>query len=123
MIPMDGQGDQQIGFWSIKVPARKKVAHRVVSSPYHFELVHATNVALGEDAQQGAHVVKISTADEEAVLCTLDKKLGYQASVDFAFGVDAEFSNSGPTDVYLTGYRCGAAARPPPATATAGMVA
>jgi hypothetical protein len=107
-----GQGDQQIGFWSIRVPAKKTVAHSVGSSPFHFELVHATTVALGEDAQPGAHVVKISTADEQAVLCTLDRKVCYQASVDFAFGVDAEFSNSGPTDVYLTGYRCapGAAA-------------
>ena len=69
------------------------------------KIIHVTGIALGEHPADGPHVVKIKTDGCAAVLGTLQKGVCYQFPVDFGLGSDTVFTNTGSTDIYVSGYK------------------
>ena len=106
MDPEGAGGDvSSIDPWGLAVPPRKTVTRAVHSSDEEFEIAHVTQCALGDKPVDGAHVVKMRVAGQEYVLGTLGKGIAYQFPCDFGFSSSVEFTNLGPSTVYLSGYR------------------
>lgn len=72
------------------------------------ELLHITNMALGEKPKEGArYTVKVACegSDGAVPVGTLLAGKIEQAQLDLIFSEELEISHTGPTSVFLSGYR------------------
>ncbi len=96
MLALSASADvEMVQFFGLKLPAKKPVHQPVVDEEQEFEVIHVTNVALGENPADGPHVVKMRHGDQEVVLGTLQKGLVYQFPLDFCISQDVDFVNTG----------------------------
>lgn len=96
----------EVTFFGLKVPAKGFALQKIEEDGPAVELIHVTNVALGEKPGDGPHVVKISVNDDQGiVLGTLHRDRATQFPVDFILNCTTRIDNTGPSAVYLTGYR------------------
>jgi hypothetical protein len=74
--------------------------------PQAMELLHVTNMALGEKPKDGVrYTVSMSTEGVRTVAGTLLAGKIEQAQLDLIFSEELIITHTGPTPVFLSGYR------------------
>ena len=99
--------EPRVEFYGVKVLAGK--ASQITPQPSSLDgtsiSIHLTQVALGSDAAAGPHTVFAVKDKSSYAIGTLEKGRCEQFAVDYMSTTNVVFKHSGPSDVYLTGYR------------------
>ena len=95
-------------FYGLRVPAGKAVATGPAAGGQGedtLQAVHLTQVALGAAAAPGRHTIFASTGGAKFAVGTLVQGQCEQFAVDYMATDSIEFSHTGASDVFLTGYK------------------
>jgi len=109
---MAGNVGADMQFWAVEVPPGKKakVEMNVESDDeiQAMELLHITNMALGEEPKEGArYTVSVACEGSSGAIPVGTLLAGKieQAQLDLIFSDELLIFHSGPTSVFLSGYR------------------